>query len=105
MITNEQELTAKSGKRGIMGIVLLFVLAGSLVGMVPVYMQNRIESLYRTFDGLREKASLMNREILLREFEINKLTSMEYLSKFAERAGLELGDVPVKVRAMGVPNE
>ena len=105
MITNEQELTAKSGKRGIMGIVLLFVLAGSLVGMVPVYMQNRIESLYRTFDGLREKASLMNREILLREFEINKLTSMEYLSKFAERAGLELGDVPVKGRAMGVPNE
>jgi len=70
-----------------------------------VYMQNRIESLYRTFDGLREKASLMNREILLREFEINKLTSMEHLSKFADRAGLELGGVPVKVRVTGVPNE
>jgi cell division protein FtsL len=105
MIDNEQNVTAKSGRRGIMGIVLLFVLAGSLVGMVPVYMQNRIDRLYRTFDGLREKASLLNREILLRDYEINKLSSMDYLSKFAERAGLGLNEVPVKVMVTGESNE
>jgi hypothetical protein len=47
----------------------------------------------------------LNREILLQEFEINKLTSLEYLADFAERSGLGLYDVPVKVMVTGVPNE
>ena len=86
-----------------MVVVPLFVLV--LVFMVPVYMQNRINRLYGTFDGLREKASLLNREILLKDFEINKLTSMDYLADFAERAGLGLYDVPVKIMVTGESNE
>ena len=105
MTENEQNVTVTSRKRGIMGIVFLLVLAGSMVSMVPVYMQNRINRLYGTVDGLREKARLLNREILLREYEINKLTSMDHLAKFAERAGLGLNEVPVKVMVTGVPNE
>lgn len=86
-----------------MVILPLFVLV--LVFMVPVYMQNRINRLYGTFYGLREKASLLNREILLKDFEINKLTSMDYLAGFAERAGLGLYDVPVKIMVTGESNE
>ena len=86
-----------------MVFVPLFVLV--LVFMVPVYMQNRINRLYGTFYGLREKASLLNREILLKDFEINKLTSMDYLADFAERAGLGLYDVPVKIMVTGESNE
>ncbi len=86
-----------------MVVVPLFVLV--LVFMVPVYMQNRINRLYGTFYGLREKASLLNREILLKDFEINKLTSMDYLADFAERAGLGLYDVPVKIMVTGESNE
>ena len=86
-----------------MVVVPLFVLV--LVFMVPVYMQNRINRLYGTFYGLREKASLLNREILLKDFEINKLTSMDYLADFAERAGLGLYDVPVNIMVTGESNE
>ena len=88
-----------------MGIVLLFVLVGSMVSMIPVYMQNRINRLYGTFYGLKEKASLLNREILLKNYEINKLSSINHLSKFAERAGLGLNAVPVKVMITGGTNE
>ncbi len=105
MIDNVQNETVKSGKHGVMGVVLLFVLVGSMVCMVPVYMQNRINRLYGTFYGLREKASLLNREILLKDYEINKLTSMDHLAKFAERAGLGLNEVPIKVMVTGVTSE
>ncbi|MBO4830432.1 MULTISPECIES: hypothetical protein [Fibrobacter] len=105
MIDNVQNESVKSGKHGLMGIVLLFVLVGSMVSMIPVYMQNRINRLYGTFYGLKEKASLLNREILLKNYEINKLSSINHLSKFAERAGLGLNAVPVKVMITGGTNE
>ena len=101
----EQNESTKSGKHGVMGVVLLLVLVGSMVCMVPVYMQNRINRLYGTFYGLREKADLLNREILLRDYEINKLTSMNHLAKFAENAGLGLYGVPVKVMITGESHE
>ncbi len=101
----EQNESTKSGKHGVMGIVLLFVLVGSTVCMVPVYMQNRVNRLYGTFYGLREKASLLNREILLRDFEINKLTSLNSLANFADKAGLGLNSVPVKIMITGDSRE
>ena len=105
MIDNVQNVTEKSGTRGIMGIVLLLVLAGSMVSMVPVYMQNRMDRLYKASYALQEKTSLLNREILLKNYEINKLSSMDHLSKFAEKAELGLNDVPVKVMVTGVASE
>jgi hypothetical protein len=73
--------------------------------MFPVYMQNSINRLYGNYYGLREKANLLNREILLRDYEINKLTSMNHLAKFAENAGLGLYGVPVKVMITGESHE
>ncbi len=109
MIKNEQNATVnespKSRKRGTMGLVLIFMLVFSIASMVPVYMQNSIDRLYGTFYGLKEKANLLNREILLKDFEINKLTSIDHLSKFAEHAGLGLNAVPIKVMVTGEPNE
>jgi cell division protein FtsL len=105
MTKNEQNLSAGSGRGGVMRIVFLFVLMITAACMFPVYMQNRINRLYGTFYGLREKASLLNREILLRDYEINKLTSMSHLAKFAEETGLGLYEVPVKVMITGESNE
>lgn len=105
MIDDVQNVTEKSGKRGIMGIVLLLVLAGSMVSMVPVYMQNRMDRLYKASYSLQEKTNLLNREILLRNYEINKLSSMDHLAKFAEKTELGLNDVPMKVMVKGVAGE
>ena len=105
MIDNVQNETVKSGNHVFIGIVLPLILMGLMVCMVPVYMQNRINHLYGNFYGLREKVNLLNREILLQEFEINKLTSLECLADFAERSGLGLYEVPIKVMVTVVPNE
>ena len=105
MIDNVQDETVKAEKHGFLGSLIPLVIMGLLVCIVPVYMQNCINSLYGTYYGLREKANLLNREILLQEFEINKLTSLEYLADFAERAELGLYDVPMKIMLTGESNE
>ena len=105
MIDNVQNETEKNGKHGVMGVVLLLVLVVSVVCMVPVYMQNSINRLYSTYFGVREKVNLLNREILLKDYEINKLMSMDHLAKFAERTGLGLNDVPVKIMITGESRE
>lgn len=105
MTNNEQNVSEKSRKGGVMSIVFLFVLMITVASMFPVYMQNSINRLYGNYYGLREKADLLNREILLRDYEINKLTSMNHLAKFAEQTGLGLNSVPVKVMIMGETRE
>lgn len=105
MTNNEQNVSEKSRKGGVMSIVFLFVLMITVASMFPVYMQNSINRLYGNYYALREKANLLNREILLRDYEINKLTSMNHLAKFAEQTGLGLNSVPVKVMIMGETRE
>ena len=105
MIDNVQDESVKSKNHGFLGWLLPLALIGLIVSMVPMYMQNYINQLYGTYYGLREKANLLNREILLQEFEINKLMSLEYLVDFAERAELGLYDVPLKIMVSGVPHE
>jgi cell division protein FtsL len=105
MTNNEQNVSEKSRKGGVMSIVFLFVLMITVASMFPVYMQNSINRLYGNYYGLREKANLLNREILLRDYEINKLTSMNHLATFAEQTGLGLNSVPVKVMIMGETRE
>jgi cell division protein FtsL len=105
MTNNEQNVSEKSRKGGVMSIVFLFVLMITVASMFPVYMQNSINRLYGNYYGLREKANLLNREILLRDYEINKLTSMNHLAKFAEQTGLGLNSVPMKVMIMGETRE
>ena len=105
MTKEEQNVIENSGRGGIMRIIFLFVLMVTVASLFPVYMQNSIERLYETSESLRKKVDLLNREILLKDFEINKLSSMDYLSKFATRAELGLNGVPVKVMVTGVTNE
>ena len=97
MIDNVQNEPVKSGKNVIMGLVLLLVFMVTVACMCPVYMQNSINRLYGNYYGLREKSSLLKREILLKDFEINMLTSINHLAKFAEKTGLGLNEVPVKI--------
>jgi cell division protein FtsL len=105
MTNNEQNVSEKSRKGGVMSIVFLFVLMITVASMFPVYMQNSINRLYGNYYGVREKADLLYREILLRDYEINKLTSMNHLAKFAERSGLGLNSVPVKIMITGESHE
>ena len=105
MTNNEQNVSEKSRKGGVMSIVFLFVLMITVASMFPVYMQNCVNSLYGTLYGLKEKSSLLHREILLKDYEINKLMSMDHLAKFAEQTGLGLNSVPVKVMIMGETRE
>ena len=105
MIDNVQNETEKTGKHSVMGFVLMLVAVASLVFMVPVYMQNCVNSLYGTLYGLKEKSSLLHREILLKDYEINKLMSIDHLAKFVERTGLGLNDVPVKIMITGESRE
>ena len=69
--------------RGFLGAILV----AGLMLILPLYMQNRLTKLYRT----------------LQQLEINKLSSLENLSVFAEEAGLGLNSVPTKVRITGAP--
>ncbi len=83
--------------RGFLAVVLV---AGLLL-VLPLYMQNRLTSLYVKSHELSEQIGLLNRQILLQELEINRLSSLENLSGFAEEVGLGLNAVPNKVRISG----
>ena len=66
-------------------------------------MQNRLTKLYAKSHELSVQMGLLQREIVLKRLEINKLSSLEVLSEFAEESGLDLNGVPTKVRVSGVP--
>jgi len=83
--------------RGFLGLVLVAV----LLLILPLYMQNRMTRLYAKSHELSESASMLRRDILQQELEINRLSSLERLSDFAETAELELNRVPTKVRVVG----
>ena len=78
---------------------------------IPVFYSNR--TIVRGFVGavlvaalllilpLSIKVKLLQREILLQQLEINKLSSLEALAPFAEESGLDLNGMPTKVRITG----
>lgn len=82
------------------GFIVVVLMAG-LNLILPLYMQNRLTRLYEKSHELSKQIGLLDRQILLQEFEINKLTSLESLSDFAEEAGYGLNAVPTKVRVSG----
>lgn len=79
------------------GFVITVMVAGLLL-ILPLYMQNRLNRLYVKSHELSVQVGLLERQILLQELEINKYSSLESLSAFAEETGLGLNDVPTKVR-------
>lgn len=85
-------------------IVRGFVIVVLMVGfnaMLPLYMQNRLTRLYQKSREMSNQVGKLERQILLQESEINKLTSLDNLSGFAEEAGYGLNSVPTKVRLSG----
>jgi cell division protein FtsL len=85
--------------RGFLGAILV----AGLMLILPLYMQNRLTKLYTKSHELALQIGQLERERTLQQLEINKLSSLENLSVFAEEAGLGLNSVPTKVRIMGAP--
>lgn len=83
--------------RGFVAVVLMV----GLNTMLPLYMQNRLARLYGKSQKMVDQIGLLERQILLQDYEINKLSSLEALSDFAEEAGYGLNGVPTKVRLSG----
>lgn len=83
--------------RGFLAVVLV---AGLLL-ILPLYMQNRISRLYVKSHELSEQVGRLQRQILVQELEMNKLSSLEALSEYADETGLGLNGVPTKVRIVG----
>ena len=89
--------------RIIVRIFIGAVIVAALLLILPLYMQNRLTKLYSKSHELVVEIGLLQRELVLQQLEINRLSSLESLSKFAEEAELGLNGVPVKVRVTGAP--
>lgn len=86
-------------------IVFCAVLFAIFFFMLPLYLQNRLNSLYEESHKLSEKVVFLQRDALLLELKINQMSSLEKLSVFADSVGLGLNGVPTKVMVMGGANE
>lgn len=101
MNEENQEFVNISNRLIVRGFLALILLAGVL-WILPLYMQNKTSRLYNKSLELSVQVELLQREILLQELEINKLSSLEKLSEFAENAELGFNQIPTKVRVEGV---
>lgn len=85
-------------------VVRLFLGAVFVAGLwliLPLYMQNRMNSLYQQSYELTKQIDLLEKDILTQKYEINKYSSLEYLLKVSAEWKLGLFDVPTKVRVSG----
>jgi cell division protein FtsL len=90
-----------TSNRSVVLIVALAVMALALLCMLPLYMQNRINSLYEESHGLQVEIAFLKHDALALELRINQLSSLEKLSKFADSVGLGLNGLPQKVMPIG----
>lgn len=89
-----------SSNWSIFKIVLCVVLLLSVYCMLPLYLQNRLNSLYESSHKLAGEVVFLQRDVLLLEYKINQLSSLEALSPFANSTGLDLNGVPTKVMVL-----
>ena len=92
-----------NSNRTIVWVFICAVLVAGLLLILPLYMQNRLMKLYSKSHELSYLIGQLQRERTLQELEINKLSSLENLSVFADSVGLDLNGVPTKVRVTGAP--
>ena len=92
-----------NSNRTIVWVFICAVLVAGLLLILPLYMQNCLTKLYSKSNELSFKIGQLQRERTLQELEINKLSSLENLSAFADSVGLDLNGVPTKVRITGAP--
>ena len=86
--------------RSIFIIVFCVVLLGALLLMLPLYQQNRLNSLYGQSRKLESQVTFLQRDALLLELKINQMSSLENLSDFAAAAELGLNEVPQKIMVL-----
>lgn len=87
--------------KSIFFIVVSVVLLGASFFILPLYLQNRMNSLYEQSHKLSEKVTFLHRDALLLELKINQLSNLETLTDFAKKADLGLNGVPQKVIVTG----
>lgn len=90
-----------SSNRSVVSIAVIAVFLVALACMLPLYMQNRSNSLYEAAHKLQVKTSFLKRDVLVLELRINQLSSLEKLSAFADSAELGLNSLPQKVVPVG----
>ena len=89
-------------------IALIVVLAAFaiVIGiMTPLYLQNKINALYKEYSRLANETTVLESDILQLKLKVNQYSSLERLRDFAEVAGLGLNAVPVKVMGEGGAGE
>jgi len=100
MSETSQNSVFYSNRTIVWGFVVVVLLA-SLLLILPLYMQNRLTRLYSKSHDLSRQVGLLQRELLLQQLEINKLSSLENLDTFAIETGMGLNGLPIKVRVEG----
>ena len=102
-MSDKPKMALLESNRIIVRIFVGVVVVAAFLLILPLYMQNRLTKLYTKSHELVVEIGLLQRELVLQQLEINKLSSLESLSRFAEEAELGLNGVPVKVRVTGGP--
>ncbi len=104
-MSEKGKIKMPTSSMSIFRIILVVILFLALFCMLPLYLQNRLNSLCETSHKLAEQVTFLQRDALLLELKINQMSSLESLSPFAEEVGLGLNGVPVKVMAEGGSRE
>ena len=99
-MSGTEKFKVAATNRSIFIIVFCVVLLGALLLMLPLYLQNRLNSLYGQSRMLERQVSLLQRDALLLELKINQMSSLERLADFADSAGLGLYEVPQKIMVL-----
>ncbi len=104
-MSGTEKFKVATTNKSIFIIVFCVVLLGSLLLILPLYLQNRLNSLYDQSRKLENQVTFLQRDVLLLELKINQLSSLEQLSEFATVAELGLNEVPQKVMVLEVEGE
>ena len=99
-MSGTEKFKVAATNRSIFIIVFCVVLLGALLLMLPLYLQNRLNSLYGQSRMLERQVTFLQRDALLLELKINQMSSLERLSDFADSAGLGLYEVPQKIMVL-----
>ena len=99
-MSGTEKFKVAATNRSIFIIVFCVVPLGALLLMLPLYLQNRLNSLYGQSRKLETQVTFLQRDALLLELKINQMSSLEYLSDFAVNAGLGLNEVPQKIMVL-----
>ncbi|MCQ2088780.1 MAG: hypothetical protein MJY93_00890 [Fibrobacter sp.] len=89
-----------SNRTIVRGFVVVLLMVG-FDAMLPLYMQNRLDRLYQKSHKMSVQIGDLERQILLQDVEISKLSSLDNLVDFAEESGYGWNAVPTKVRLSG----